>query len=154
MLSRRSLVILAMLFSVAGLSACDERLNPTRAGIRLPPVDVSSIAGAFDLVGVDGQALPHTTTAGGTNYSLVSGTFALNADSTWLYSSTEVLTGTNGQLIGNSPANYQGKWTVTDSTVNILAGYGFIRMKGDTLFWRGGPRHSWEDSLTFTLVRK
>jgi hypothetical protein len=151
---RRLLLLLVALLAVAGTSACDERLNPTRAGIRLPAVDVTSKAGAFNLVAVDGQALPHTTTAGGTNYSLVTGTFALNADSTWLYSSTEVLTGTNGEPIGNSPANYNGRWTVTDSTINILTGYGFVSMKGDTLFWRGGPRHNWEDSLTFTLVRK
>ena len=113
------------------------------------------IAGQVDLAFAGPTtALPHLTTFGGTNYSLVSGTFALNADSTWLYSSVEVLSGTNGQTIGSSPANYTGKWTVTDSTINILTKYGFIRFKGDTLFWKGGPRHSWEDSLTFTLVRK
>lgn len=142
------------MLAVVGVAACDERFNPTRAGIRLPPVDVSSRVGTFDLVAVDGKALPHTTTSSATNYSLVSGSFALNADSTWLYSSTEVQSGTNGETIGTTSANYTGKWTVTDSTINLLTGYGFMRIKGDTLFWRGGPRHTWEDSLTFTLVRK
>ncbi|MEO5569265.1 MAG: hypothetical protein ABIR92_12280 [Gemmatimonadaceae bacterium] len=69
------------------------------------------------------------------------------------YSSTSVLGGTNGRVIGTSPANYNGKWTVTDSTINILTARGFIRIKADTLIWKGGPRQSWEDSLTFTLIR-
>lgn len=146
--------LLGIAVAIAALSACDARQFPTLGGIAKPPVDVSPLAGFYDLKQVDGANLPHRTTQGGTVYDLVAGSFELHADSTWLFSTTEVLSGTNGQTIGTSPANYTGKWTVTDSTINVLTGRGFIKWKRDTLFWKGGPRHSWEDSLTYTLVRR
>ena len=148
----RSLV--AAIAAISVLSACDERFDPTRAGIRPPAISIAGMTGSLDVIAVNASPLPHITTFGGTNYSLVAGTFALKVDSSWEYSSTEVLSGSNGQVIGTSPANYNGKWTVTDSTVNILTASGFIRIKAETLFWKGGPRHNWEDSLTFTLLRK
>jgi hypothetical protein len=131
--------------------ACDERLNPRVVGINRPPIDVPS--GDFNLVAVDDLPLPRTDTSGGTIYKLTSGSFSLHGDSTWLFSTMESLSGTNGVFIGNSPANYQGKWTVTDSTIAIQS-YGSMKVKGDTLFWRGGPKHSFQDTLKFTLVRK
>jgi len=148
--------LLGIVTVVAALSACDARQFPTYGGIGRPPIDVVSLAGTFDLKQVDGVNLPHLTSFGGTNYSLVSGTLQFHADSTWLFTTSEVVTGANGQTIGTSPANYTGTWTVTttDSTINMRPSYGFMKSKGDTMFWKGGPRHSWEDSLTFTLVKR
>ena len=147
------LSLTAVMAAVAVLAGCDDRFGPRRTGITpVPPVTAPT--GNYDLREVDGEALPHNTTNSGVVYSLVTGTFSLRTDSTWLYSSMEVLTGTNGQTIGSSPANYQGKWSVTDTTIVLATASGTIRIKGDTLFWKGGPKHTWEDSLTFTLVKK
>ena len=134
------------------LAGCDNRLEPRFGRTPVPPITAPT--GNYDLREVDDEPLPHNTTNSGVVYSLVTGTFSLRTDSTWLFSATEVLTGTNGQAIGSSPANYQGRWSVTDTTIELATSSGFIRVKGDTLFWRGGPKHTWEDSLTFTLVKK
>ena len=143
---------MAVMAMVASLSACDDRFGP-RVG-RTPVPAITAPTGTFDLREVDDEPMPHNTTNSGVVYSLVVGTFSLRADSTWLFSTTEVLTGTNGQAIGSSPANYQGTWTVTDTTIVLATSSGTMKVKGDTLFWRGGPKHTWEDTLTFTLVRK
>jgi hypothetical protein len=145
----RALAFVALTLAVIG---CDDRGNTRIAGINRPPVDVSS--GDFNLVAVNDTLLPHKTTNSGTNYTLVSGSFSLHADSTWLFSTVESVSGTNGVFIGTSPANYSGSWRVADSTVTLLPTYGTAKIKGDTIFWRNGPRHSWEDTIRFTLVRK
>ena len=137
--------------AVATLAACDSRLDPLTGRTPIPPITAPT--GAYDLREVDEEPLPHNTT-GGVVYSLVTGSFSLNTDSTWLFSTTEVVTSTNGTLIGPSLANYQGRWSTTDTTIVLATSRGSIKVKGDTLFWRGGPKHSWEDTLTFTLVRK
>ena len=144
--------LLVFLAAAACLSACDDRLNPTAGGIRRPPATAPT--GDYVAVAVNDTLLPHPTTNGGVIYSLLSGTFSLNTDSTWQAHTVESLTGTNGVFVGTSPANYVGTWRVTDSTVNVLPTYGSITVKGDTLFWRGGPKHTWEDSIKVTLVRK
>ena len=145
--------VLSALLAASAVVACDSRLDPLTGRTPRPPITVTS--GTFDLVMVDDEELPHATVNGGTTYSLVTATFSLNTDSTWLFSTTEVLTSNNtGQVIGSSPANYQGSWRVSDTTINLLPNYGRVTVKGDSLFWRGGPKHSWEPELKFTLVRK
>ena len=53
-----------------------------------------------------------------------------------------------------SPANYSGRWAASDTAIELTTpASGYIRMKGDTLIWVGGPRFSWEPSLSLTLVR-
>jgi hypothetical protein len=136
---------------LASVTACDDRLDPISGGIRRPPSVVE--AGDFQVVAVNDTLLPHTATNSGVNYTLVSGTFQLHADSTWLFSTVESLTGTNGQVIGNSPANYTGTWGVLESTI-VLQSHGTATVKGDTIFWRGGPKHTFEDSIKYTMVRK
>jgi hypothetical protein len=134
------------------IAACETRQDPLSGRTPVPPITAPT--GNYDLVAVDDVPMPHNTTNSGVVYSLVSGTFSLRSDSTWLFSTMEVLTGTNGQPIGNSPANYQGTWRVTDTTIVVATSRGTIRIKGDTLFWRGGPKHTWEDTLKFALVRQ
>ena len=142
----------ALLAATIGVAACEERLNPTIVRTPVPPITAPT--GEYTLRAVDGVPLPHDTKQSGTTYSLVSGTFALGTDSSWIYSSVEVVSAANGDVIGTSPANYQGTWRIPDTTITLTPARGWVRVKGDTLFWRGGPRHTWEDSLTFTLVRK
>ena len=150
----RAYGILALAVATVALGACDSRINRV-TGISGNPQTVTVPTGDFDLRAVDDAAMPHVTSQNGVTYSLVSGTFRLHADSTFIYSSVEVLTNTaNGNPISTSPANYQGKWTVKSDTLKLTSPYGWMRMKGDTLFWRGGPRHTWEDTLEFTLVKK
>jgi hypothetical protein len=150
----RALGILTLAAATVVLAACDSRINRV-TGISGRPPEILVPTGDYDLRVVDDAAMPHITSQSGVTYSLVSGTFRLHADSTWIYSSVEVLTNTsNGNPISTSPANYQGTWTVKSDTVKLSTPYGWIRMKGDTLFWRGGPRHTWEDTLKFTLVKK
>ena len=84
----------------------------------------------------------------------MSGSFSLHSDSTWLFATVESVSGTNGVFLGSSPANYTGTWTVSDSSINLAPSNGRMKIKGDTLFWRGGPKHTFEDTLKFTLVRK
>jgi hypothetical protein len=144
---------LIVLLAASGVAACDSRLDPLSGRTPRPPITAPS--GTFDLREVDDEPLPHETTNGGTTYSLVAATFSLNTDSTWLFSTTEVLTSNNtGQVIGTSPANYQGTWRVSDTTINLLPNYGRVTVKGDSLFWRGGPKHSWEPELKFTLLKR
>jgi hypothetical protein len=149
-MTRRASVLAfaAMLLAVV---ACDDRLNTRIAGIGRPDIIVPS--GDFNLVAVDDLPLPRSDTNGGTVYKLMSGSFSMHADSTWLFSTVEQLSGTNGVVLGNSPANYQGTWKVQDSTI-IMPSYGTMKIKGDSLFWRGGPKHGFQDTLKFTLVRK
>ena len=148
----RMLSLVAITAAVAALTACESRLDPLTGRTPVPPI--TAPVGNYDLTAVDDEPMPHNTTNSGVVYSLVSGTFSLRSDSTWLFSTMEVLTGTNGAPIGNSPANYQGTWRVTDTTIVLATSRGTIRVKGDTLFWRGGPKHTWEDTLKFTLVRR
>ena len=133
--------------------ACDDRGHSRIAGINRPAIDVASSAGDFNLVAVDDLPLPRSDTNGGTIYTLTAGSFSLHTDSTWLFSTIESLSGTNGVFIGTSPANYSGTWKVVDSSI-VIQSYGTMKVKGDSLFWRGGPKHSFQDTLKFTLVRK
>ena len=144
--------MIGAVMAVVALTACDERFNPTQGRTPVPPI--SAPTGSYDLRAVNGEPLPHTATQSGTNYNIVSGTFDLIADSSWGYSSFETVTSTNGTFIGNSPSNINGTWRVSDTTITLNPSRGLLRVKGDTLFWIGAPKHSWEDSLTFTLVRK
>jgi hypothetical protein len=148
-------IALALIVAVAFVAACDDRLDPLNGGFRRPPIEVKTQAGDFALVEVNDSVLPHETENSKTIYSLVSATFKLSADSNWEYSTLEVVRGTNGVVLGNSPANYAGTWRVVDSTITLLPSqYGTLKLKGDTVFWRGAPKHGWEDTLTLTLVRK
>jgi hypothetical protein len=135
------------------VAACDARLDPLTGRTPQPPIVVPT--GDYSLVAVNDSALPHATTNSGVVYSLVSATLSLHTDSTWLASTLESLSSTNGQFIGNSPANYEGTWRVDDTTIVLSPSkYGTLAIKGDTVFWRNGPRHGWEDSIHFTLVVK
>ena len=148
---KRALRLLPFVIALAAVSACDDRLDPIIGGIRRPPALIDT--GTFQLVAVNDTLLPHHATNSGVVYSLISGTFQLHGDSTWLFSTVETLTGTNGQFIGNSPANYTGTWGVVDSTI-VLSANGTAKVKSDTIVWRGGPKHTFEDSIKFSLVRK
>jgi hypothetical protein len=150
MMLRRLLLLTVLTVSVA---ACDQRLNPVQVGVRPPPVTAPT--GAFDLVAVNDTPMPHITSQGNVNYVVVSGTFNLNNDSTWLLSTVDQQSDKNtGVVYGTSPANYIGTWSVKDSTINMSPDRGSMKMKGDSLFWAGAPKRSWEDTLRFTLVRK
>lgn len=144
----------AFIVALAAIIACEGRVDSLTGYIGKPPLSIQ--AAEYNLVAVNDTLLPRSTTNSGTVYTIVSGSFSIHADSTWFFSTLESLSGTNGQFISTSPANYTGKWTVTDTTINLLptATYGKAIMKGDTVFWRNGPRHAWEDSIKFTLVRK
>ena len=146
---------IAGLIALALVVACESRLAPGVGTIGSPPIDVKATDfGDMGLVAVNDTALPRSTTSGGVVYTLISGTFSLHADSTWLASTLESLSSTDGEFIGTSPANYTGTWRVTDTTITLLPTYGTAVIRGDTIFWRNGPRHTWEDSIKFTLVRK
>ncbi|HET9424479.1 MAG TPA: hypothetical protein VFO55_03835 [Gemmatimonadaceae bacterium] len=148
----RPFAMAAALAMLALTTACETRLDPKIGGIRPPAIKAPT--GPYDLVEVNDAALPHTTTQNNTTYALLSGTFALNADSTWLYSSVTQQPGPNGTVL-TSQGNYIGRWTVTDSTINLVQpASGTIKVKGDSLFWTGGPRYSWEAPLVYTLVRR
>jgi hypothetical protein len=151
--TRRSLRGLAVL-ALAAVTACEERLSPRFGGIGQPPITVPT--GAYDLVEVNDDTLPHSTSASDTTSSLVSGSLALNADSTWLFSTVERLSVTStGAVIRTSPAQFSsGTWNVTGSTVNMRQNQGTITVKGDSLFWTGGPEHDWDDIVKYTLVKR
>ena len=152
---KRASRLLAICGAVAVVSACENRLDPLIGTIGRPPITISAADyGNVSLVAVNDTLLPRSTTNSGTVYTLVSATLRLHADSTWIFSTLESLSGTNGQFIGTSPANYTGTWRVTDTTIAMLPNYGKATIKGDTVFWRNGPRHTWEDTIRFTLVRK
>lgn len=153
MISR--LRITAFATSLLLVVACEERFNPTIARTPLPPIEAPP-PGLFELREVDARPLPHTTTMTGTNYTLLSGNFTFFADSTWSFVTNSVLTAANGAFIGNSPAAYGGTWQIKDTVINLTASvpFGWLRVRDDTLFWRGGPKKQWEDTLTFTMVRK
>lgn len=142
----------AALVALVAVSACEERLNPTMGRTPVPPVTAPT--GEYTLREVNGEPLPHTARQSATNYNLVSGSFNLIADSSWGFSAFETVTAANGDLIGSGPSNINGTWRVTDTTIALLPSRGLMRIKGDTLFWVGAPKHSWEDSLTFTLLRR
>ena len=80
---RRSLLAAASLVAAVGAAACEERLNPTMA--RTPIPRVTAPTGEYTLRAVDAAPLPHDARQGATIYSLVSGTFILGADSSWVY---------------------------------------------------------------------
>jgi hypothetical protein len=151
----RALNLTLFLAAVAVVAACgDTRLAPGIGTIGQPPVVVKAADyGNMSMVAVNDSALPRGTTNAGVVYSMISGTFSLHADSTWLASTLESLSRTNGQFIGTSPANYIGTWSV-DDTMLVLPGYGTMLLKGDTIFWFNGPRHGWEDSIKYTFVKK
>src|SRR3954470_16768180 len=142
----------AFLIALAAVAACEGRINAPTGYVGQPPLSIQ--AADYSLVAVNDTQLPRSTTNSGTVYTMVSGSFSLHADSTWFFTTLESLSGTNGQFISTTPSSYQGTWNVTDTTVHFQAARGTGRIRGDTLFWRNGPRHTWEDSIKFTLVRK
>lgn len=151
---KRASGVTTFLAALAITTACESRLAPGIGTIGQPPVVIKAAEyGNMGMVAVNDTILPRSTTNSGVVYSMIGGTFSLHADSTWLASTLESLSASNGQFIGTSPANYTGTWTVKD-TVVVLPGYGTAILKGDTIFWFKGPRHGWEDSIKYTLVRK
>jgi hypothetical protein len=155
LLMTRASRLIAFVASVAVVAACGEsRLAPGIGTIGQPPVVIKAADfGSMMMVQVNDTLLPRGTTNSGVVYSMISGTFSLHTDSTWLASTLESLSSTNGQFIGTSPANYNGTWSVKD-TMLVLSGYGTARIKGDTIFWFKGPHHGWEDSIKYTFVKK
>jgi hypothetical protein len=149
---KRLPLLTAVLVALAAVAACDGRVDHLTGYVGQPPLSIQ--AAEFTLVAVNDTQLPRSTTNNGTVYTTVSGSFSIHADSTWFFSTLESLSGTNGQFIGTSPTNNNGQWTVTDTTITLLPTSGKAVMKGDTIFWRNGPRHTWEDSIKLTLVRK
>src|SRR4051812_49321855 len=81
--------LVGLVIAVATISACDGRDFPTFGSIGQPAVNILADTGIYDLKQVDSVNLPHVTTQAGTVYSLVSGTFQLHGDSTWLFSTLE-----------------------------------------------------------------
>ena len=151
---KRASGVTVFVVALAFVTACESRLAPGIGTIGQPPLVIKATDyGNMGMVAVNDTILPRSTTNAGVVYSMLSGTFSLHADSTWLASTLESLSGSNGQFIGTSPANYTGTWTVKD-TVMVLTGYGTAIVKGDTIFWFKGPRHGWEDSIKYTLVKK
>jgi hypothetical protein len=148
----RSIPGLHLLLLALGIVACDQRALPTRASIRVPPITAPT--GDYLLRSVDSKPLPHVTSAGGTVYRLMAGSLEIHSDSTWLFHTNTHVTASDGTFLQTSPANYTGRWTAND-TVIVLTNpeSGTIRVKGDTLFWTGGPRHSWESPLVFALTK-
>lgn len=151
----RALRLTACIAAVAAVAACGEsRLAPGIGTINQPPVIIDAASlGNTEMVAVNDTLLPRATTNGGVVYSMISGTFSLNPDSTWAGSTLESLSGTNGQFIETRPINRNGTWKVQDSTV-VLSGFGTVRVRGDTIFWFNGPRHPWEDSVKYTFVKQ
>lgn len=143
-----------MVVILASVAGCDDRFGPTRGVIRLPGLEVPSSAyGLYTLRLVDGAPLPHVTTHSSTDYSLTAGSFTLKSDSSWQYANVTTQPGPNGTTYV-SPASYSGRWVASDTAIELTTpASGYIRMKGDTLIWIGGPRYSWEPPLSFTLVR-
>ena len=145
---------IVFLVALALVAACESRLAPGIGTIGQPPVVIKAAEyGNIGMIAVNDSLLPRSTTNAGVVYTMISGTFSLHADSTWLASTLESLSGSNGQFIGTAPANYNGTWSVKD-TVVVLSGYGTAMVKGDTIFWFKGPRHGWEDSIKYTLLKK
>jgi hypothetical protein len=152
---KRASGLSGFLVCLAIVAACEGRLEPGIGTIGSPPITITAADfGNLGLVEVNDTTLPRSTSNSGVVYTLVSGSFSLHADSTWLASTLESLSAPNGTFIGTSPANYTGTWRVHDTTLTLLPNYGTAVIKGDTIFWRNGPRHTWEDSIKFTLVRK
>jgi hypothetical protein len=146
--------ITGFLASLALTAACESRLAPGIGTINQPPVVINAAEyGNMGMIAVNDTLLPRSTTNGGVVYTMISGTFSLHADSTWAGSTLESLSGSNGQFIGTNPNNYNGTWSVKDSTV-VLPGRGTVLVKGDTIFWFKGPRHIWEDSIKYTFLKK
>jgi hypothetical protein len=146
----RALTGLALVLTAVG---CDQRLLPTAGGIKAPIIDVPT-GGAFQLRAVNNGVLPHVTVGGGSEYRLVSGSFQLNADSTWHFHSNTLVFSESGQPLGASPANYTGRWVTTDSTIELVTpASGSVVIKGDTLYWTGGPKYPWELPLRFALTK-
>ena len=121
---KRASSVTAFLVALAFVTACESRLAPGIGTIGQPPVVIKAAEyGNMGMVAVNDTILPRSTTNSGVVYSMIGGTFSLHADSTWLASTLESLSASNGQFIGTSPANYTGTWTVKD-TVVVLPGYG------------------------------
>jgi len=145
--------VTAFLLACVAVAACETRLDPLTG--RTPPPPITVTFGKYTLVAVNDSALPHPTTNSGVVYTLVSATLTLGSSGSWEASTLESLSGTNGQFIGTSPANYNGTWAYADTTIALSPDkYGTVTVKGDTVFWRNGPRHTWEDSIKFTMVIK
>jgi hypothetical protein len=143
---------LSLLIALAALVACDERTNPTLAHTPVPALVAPT--GHYVLTAVNDTLLPHTTTFAGTTYLVTSGTFDLSTDSTWFYHSVNSQA-SNGVIYGTSPASQGGRWTATDSTIELVQPTaGTLRVKGDTLFWSNAPKFQWESPLTFTMVKQ
>lgn len=150
MMLRRLLLLTVLTVSVA---ACEQRANPVTAVTRPPPVTAPT--GQYSLVAVNDTPMPHVTSQGTVNYIVLSGNFTLGDDSTWALSTVDQQADKNtGVVYGTSPASYIGTWTVKDSTILLAPNKGSMKMKSDTIFWTGAPKHNWEDTLRFTLVKK
>jgi hypothetical protein len=147
--------ITAFLASLALVAAaCESRLAPGIGTINQPPVVINAAEyGNMGMIAVNDTLLPRSTTNAGVVYTMISGTFSLHADSTWAASTLESLSSTDGTFIGTHPNNYNGTWSVKDSTV-VLSGRGTALVKGDTIFWFNGPRRIWEDSIKYTILKK
>jgi hypothetical protein len=144
----------AFVVALALVAACESRLAPGIGTIGQPPVVIKAADyGNMGMIAVNDSLLPRSTSNAGVVYTMISGTFSLHADSTWAGSTLESLSGADGQFIGTNPNNYNGTWSVKDSTV-MLSGYGTAFVKGDTIFWFKGPRHIWEDSIKYTYLKK
>jgi hypothetical protein len=141
----------AFLLACIAVAACETRLDPLTGRTPAPPITVTF--GKYSLVAVNDTELPHPTTNSGVVYTLVNATLTLGSGGSWEASTLESLSGTNGQFIGTSPANYTGTWTYDDTTIALSPDkYGTVTIKGDTVFWRNGPHHTWEDSIRFAMV--
>lgn len=138
--------------AVLVLTACDQRFNPLEAVVRAPPIDAPT--GVFSLRLVNEEPLPHVSINSKTTYRLLSGGLQLNDDSTWLFHTVTQVIGEDGTILGTSPANYAGKWSVSDTVVQLgNPSSGRITIRNDTLYWTGGPKQSWEAPLTFALTK-
>jgi len=148
LLMTRALKLPAFLACIALAAACDGRIDGLTGTTGNPPINEF---GNMGMVAVNDTVLPRSTTNSGVVYSMLSGTFSLKSDSTWLASTVERVS-SNG-VIDTTASNYSGTWRATGSLLT-LPGFGTARIKGDTIFWFKGPRHSWEDSIKYTFVKK
>ena len=139
----------AFLASVAGGAACDGRIDGLTGTTGSPPINEFANMG---MLAVNDTLLPRSTANAGVVYSMISGTFSLKTDSTWLASTLERVS-SNG-TVDTTATTYSGTWRATGTLLTLQPGFGTARIKGDTIFWYKGPRHGWEDSIKYTFVKK
>ena len=110
------------------------------------------IVGNYTLETINGQALPFTIASVSAAYIIqqVSGTFALNADSTYRENALlkEYINGVDGIVVNDIPVSFNGRWQAEDSVVTVVEGttgefgFGFVSQNrltisfelGDSLF--------------------